>query len=417
MANASLAPATIAANGGRRLADRLDRLRRLFSMGPPPRPESRHRSRWTAGARLLVVALAAIVVAAHVSSPGDARPRPFLILLLVMAAMSTSLPVTAGLAVASLGSVTFAELLTPEPLWSAGYLVFALSGAFVVLALCGFRRRQRRRLTAVYDVAECAQLAVRRVPVTRMYDLTFAHVYLPCAEAANIGGDWYDMQPSPHGVRAVIGDVTGHGLPVVAAATALLGTFSESGYHESDLREVGRRLDVRMQRQNLWARHINSDPHSRYSTALLLGFGDGYVDIANFGHVPPLLVRGGQVHALDLEPSLPLGMGNMTGEPPVTHRVPLAVGDALVMVTDGVTESRDRDGEFYPLADRLGTLAAHCGDAEALRDGLLRDLADFRGSDTSDDTAVLIAERTPDRDRIDYDPDTVRLYAKNALWS
>jgi serine phosphatase RsbU (regulator of sigma subunit) len=64
-------------------------------------------------------------------------------------------------------------------------------------------------------------------------------------------------------------------------------------------------------------------------------------------------------------------------------------GATLLLVTDGVTETRDRHGVFYDPGLRLPALGAVGGPQQAI-DVLLRDLADWTsGAPTADDRAVL----------------------------
>lgn len=390
---------------------------------PRPRERSRfgvppHIGALGATALFAVLTVAALVIAlSDVLTPDTVRPRPMLMLLPIVAALSSSLAGTGLIVAVTIAVVMLVEHIQPYYLSAPSYFVYvAGTGALALLVAC-LRDRQRRHLSAVHSAAEAAQNAVMRPPMSRVRNLRVAHAYLPSAEAASVGGDWYDLQPSPHGVRAVIGDVSGHGLHTVATATALLGSFHENAYHERELSVVAERLDVRMQRQNVWARITRGERQDKFATALLLDFGDEYVDIVNFGHVPPLLLRDGRVRPLDPEPGPPLGMGDLADGPPPVRRVPFAVGDMLVLVTDGVTESRDRDGVFYPLAARLPGLAAAAAGPDALRDALTADLAAFRRSGIADDTAVLIIQRTADVHPLPDDAEAQALYGTNAAWT
>src|ERR1039457_3595804 len=83
----------------------------------------------------------------------------------------------------------------------------------------------------------------------------------------------------------------------------------------------------------------------KYATlviARLLGTGD--LELMNCGHVPPLLVSGDKVTRLE-EGNLPVGL-----VPAVEFnctRMKLNPGDRLLLVTDGVTEAEDAEGEFF----------------------------------------------------------------------
>lgn len=78
------------------------------------------------------------------------------------------------------------------------------------------------------------------------------------------------------------------------------------------------------------------------------------------------------------------------------HRVPLAPGETLLLTTDGVTEARDADGAFYPLADDVArAVAADPRTAEPrrlvafVRDRTVRHC----GGRLADDTTVFAVRR------------------------
>ncbi|MFE9817373.1 SpoIIE family protein phosphatase [Streptomyces sp. NPDC005773] len=52
--------------------------------------------------------------------------------------------------------------------------------------------------------------------------------YTAADVAARVGGDFYDIQPSPHGTRLVLGDVQGKVLGAVSTASVLAGSFREA---------------------------------------------------------------------------------------------------------------------------------------------------------------------------------------------
>lgn len=62
-----------------------------------------------------------------------------------------------------------------------------------------------------------------------------------------------------------------------------------------------------------------------------------------------------RLRPLDVPFALPLGLGGMLDGPPQgAVTLALAEGDLLVACSDGVTEARDAEDHFCPLAGRLG---------------------------------------------------------------
>jgi serine phosphatase RsbU (regulator of sigma subunit) len=247
--------------------------------------------------------------------------------------------------------------------------------------------------------------------------LDHAAVYLAADAVARVGGDFYDVQPGPHGTRVLIGDVQGKGLDAVEAAAALLGTFREAGYHEPALATVAERLEVRMLRHVRYRAAVGRDDGDRFATAVLIGFpeirfpeigGEAaaglVVEVVNFGHEPSLIVSPDGVRSLPPGDGLPLGLSELArgenGAASVVRasvvRVPLADGETLLLVTDGVTEARDADGTFFPLRERVADAVAHdprTADPQRLvafvRDGTLRHC----GGRLADDTTVFAVRR------------------------
>lgn len=274
------------------------------------------------------------------------------------------------------------------------FVLVVAGGALAVLA-CAVRVRGERRMLHMRDVVETTRRAVLRPLPPGWGGLDHAAHFLAADSVARVGGDFYDIQPGPHGTRVLIGDVQGKGLAAVEAAAALLGTFREAAYHESALTTVADRLDVRMVRHVHYRDAAGRGDGERFATAVLLGFpraDPSYVEIVNFGHEPPLLVSAHRVHALPPGGGLPLGLRELTPQAalPQPLRVPLADGETLLLVTDGVTEARDADGRFQHLSDLVAAaVAIDPGTAEParlaafVRDGTLHHCAGRLGDDTT----------------------------------
>ncbi|MGD6744564.1 PP2C family protein-serine/threonine phosphatase [Streptomyces sp. BH106] len=371
--------------------------------------DSRPTGGWRAVV-LLVAVMALIITTLDVATPADFRARALLGLVPVMVALLAPVSVTA--VVTGLLICFYVGLQAVAPLPSGGWAVLGPlmigTGGLLGVLIARRREEQRARLQALTDIAEATQRAVMRGLPERIEDLRIADFYQPAARAARVGGDWYDFQPSPYGVRAVLGDVSGKGLPAVSASAWLLGAFREAAYHEERIEEVARRLEIAMQRYSAWTRLTDGEGLTdAFSTGLLLHFpptADGapkYVDVVNFGHEPPLVVTAdGRVHTPDLPAGLPLGMGTLSAAGPGAARLPFGVGDTLILFTDGVTECRDEDGTFYPVRERLPRLLSPRGAQEppgALLRRLAEDLREHRYGPPGDDAAITVIRRTAER--------------------
>ncbi|MFF7797775.1 PP2C family protein-serine/threonine phosphatase [Streptomyces olivaceus] len=241
-------------------------------------------------------------------------------------------------------------------------LTLVIIGGAVAVVVAGIRTDSERRMMHMRDVAETTRRTVLR-PLPEIFGgLEHAAVYLTADSEARVGGDFYDIQPGPHGTRILIGDVQGKGLGAVDTAAALLGTFRECAYHERDLAVVVRHLEIRMRRHRALAAALGRPGGDRFATAVLVGFRDELLDaveVAVLGHEPPLAVGPRGVRPLTVAGGLPLGMADLvpdSGVPVV--RAALAADEALLLVTDGVTEARNADGSFYRHSEAVAAAVA-----------------------------------------------------------
>ncbi|CAM5734474.1 Serine/threonine-protein phosphatase OS=Streptomyces alboniger OX=132473 GN=CP975_16710 PE=4 SV=1 [Streptomyces alboniger] len=247
------------------------------------------------------------------------------------------------------------------------------------------RGRRERVLAAVRSVAETAQHALLKPVPACVGPFQAAVRYSAAAAEARIGGDLYALIPTAYGVRLIVGDVRGKGLPAVGTAALVVGVFREAAHEEPDLLAVVDRIERSL------ARNLGSDD---FVTAVVAGYPRaGQLELVNCGHAPPLLVReSGHVVAVEPpHPAPPLGLRALAGQVPALQVLPFADGDQLLLYTDGVTEARDRRRAFYPL---LEGLARHVSDEpertlSALHDELLAHV----GGRLHDDAALLLIRK------------------------
>nr|WP_225101418.1 PP2C family protein-serine/threonine phosphatase [Streptomyces sp. CoH27] len=294
-----------------------------------------------------------------------------------------------GLVAATLGALLGHKQGIP-----AGELAAVLSALLAVTAASGLagalRGRRERVLAAVRSVAEAAQHALLQPVPETVGPFQVAVRYSAAAAEARIGGDLYALVPTPHGVRLIVGDVRGKGLPAVGTAALVLGVFREAAYDEPDLLAVVGRIERSL------ARNLGPDD---FVTAVIAGCpGSGHLEVVNCGHAPPLLISAsGAVTAVEpAQPTPPLGLRALAGQAPRLQHLPFAVGDQLLLYTDGVTEARDHAREFYPLATGV---ARHVSDDPAHTLGAVHDelLAHVGGRLHDDAALLLLRKRSADR--------------------
>lgn len=270
------------------------------------------------------------------------------------------------------------------------HMAAALAGVVAVTALvrasaCRYRH-QENHLARLGRLAQVTQAAVLPRPPESVGGVHLDARYLAATPGATVGGDICGAERTRHGVRLLIGDVSGKGLDVVGAAAETLHVWRELAHHESSLAGIALRLDTAVTRI-----HHNDG----FVTALLIHvYGDGRVELLSCGHPPPLLVRRGHASWLGgLDATPPLGLLRLAGDrcPSVTVRPDPE--DWLLLCTDGVAECRNEAGEFYPLAERLTAFAR--GEPAVVLDALESDLASYRDTACRDDAMMLLIRSVP----------------------
>ncbi|MEU9034109.1 PP2C family protein-serine/threonine phosphatase [Streptomyces sp. NPDC048352] len=276
--------------------------------------------------------------------------------------------------------------------WTAAGII-----AVTVAAAYGshLRLQRERTLFQVRLVAEAAQQVVLSPMPRRLGKVEIESLYLAAAAEARIGGDFYEVVDTPYGVRLLIGDVRGKGLPAVGAAAAIVNAFREAAYDEADMVSIARRLDASSTRYN--AAFPPEGPMERFATALLVEIPHegGRLDILNCGHPPPLLLNRGGLRVLEpASPSPLLSLAELIGEHYNVDTFDIAPGDLLLLYTDGIAEARARDGEFFPLAAWMR--GQHRTLPRDLLTALHGDLVRYSKGRLDDDVAALAVRLSPE---------------------
>jgi serine phosphatase RsbU (regulator of sigma subunit) len=207
--------------------------------------------------------------------------------------------------------------------------------------------------------------------------LRLSSKYLLGESGVLVGGDWFDVIPTPDGVWLTVGDNAGHGVVAAARAVQLrnnLRLLADEGYPPA---ETMTRLSQLLQAGG------QGEIASAMIVALERPLTAGTIVCA--GHPPALLVRSGQPGVRRLEEAA----GPVLGVPNVEYvavDVTLEQGDAIVLYTDGLIERR---GETIDAGiDRLSGVIAEVpvsAMAEHAFSTLLPEIP-------SDDAAIIVAE-------------------------
>jgi PAS domain S-box-containing protein len=252
-----------------------------------------------------------------------------------------------------------------------------------------------RAIERVHRQSEQAKLAeaLQRSLLTDPPAIPDANVvvrYVPAAEAARVGGDWYDTFRQKDGAPVlVIGDVVGHDTAAAAAMGQLRGLLRGiAHYSGAGPAEVLRGLDEAMAQ-------MHDETLATAAVARLERGHDGrWTELrwTSAGHPPPLLLApDGSVQVL----GGPLG-DLMLGVDCAVKRTevitPVEPGATVLLYTDGLVERRD--SVFDTGVDRL---VGHLRDlAGRPLDDLCDTLLDRMLDGTPQDDVALVAVRLDD---------------------
>jgi serine phosphatase RsbU (regulator of sigma subunit) len=247
-------------------------------------------------------------------------------------------------------------------------------------------------------VAETAQQVLLRPLPPHLAHIDVEVLYQAATAHARIGGDFYEAMQTPHGVRLIIGDVRGKGLPAVEVASVMLSSFRVHVHGAPDLPSLAGQLETAM-RQYCGDVPDEAEALERFVTIVLVEIpaDDPIARLVNCGHPPPLLLHDREVREVEPSaPSPPINMADLLGDHYQVDTIPFTTGDRLLLYTNGVSESRDTTGTFYPLTHRVRRWAATA--PRQLLDHLHQDLRAYVAGIRDDDLAALVAHRVPPDD-------------------
>ncbi|MET9152657.1 SpoIIE family protein phosphatase [Streptomyces griseoflavus] len=236
-------------------------------------------------------------------------------------------------------------------------------------------------------IADELQRTMLPETLPRCTGVRLASRYLPAAETARVGGDWYDAIPLPGSrVALVVGDVMGHSMTSAAIMGQLRTTAQTLAGLDLPPQEVLHHLDEQAQRLGV----------DRMATCLYAVYDpvSHRITIANAGHPPPILLElGGRAEVLRVPAGAPIGVGGVDFE---AVELEAPAGATLLLYTDGLVESRLRDvwTGIEQLREKLAATAQLTGpDHPPPLEALCDEVLDMLGPGDRDDDIALLAAR------------------------
>jgi serine phosphatase RsbU (regulator of sigma subunit)/anti-sigma regulatory factor (Ser/Thr protein kinase)/putative methionine-R-sulfoxide reductase with GAF domain len=238
-------------------------------------------------------------------------------------------------------------------------------------------------------IAEAVQRALLPQELLEIPGMEVAARYLPAAQAASLGGDWYDLFALGRGrVGIAIGDVVGRGLPAASLMAQLRTTLRAYALDGQGPAQVMQSLDG----------VLGYLSPATMTTAIYLALDAGAqtITIAGAGHPPPLVIApDGRASYLPLEGGMALGVAR--GARYRDESFELLPGSTILLYTDGVVEVRGEPLEAGLERLRVVAERGHAS-LEALCDAVIDELV----ADTTipDDVALIAGRVVPFGDRL-----------------
>jgi sigma-B regulation protein RsbU (phosphoserine phosphatase) len=236
---------------------------------------------------------------------------------------------------------------------------------------------ERERLRQELDIASAIQRSF--LPLSPVYKKGNLTVSAKNISAAKVGGDIYDfVEPAEGGVGVLIGDVSGKG---VSAAIYMAKVSSEFRY----IALLSGSPSTAFDRLNL---SLAGAPRGMFLTGIymVVDTATGGFEVAVAGHPPFLWISDGEVRVMSVAGGPPLGI-LPTAYPSSVFT--LERGDRLLLMTDGVFDAKNKDGQRLGFDTVVKFVKAHTHEQQLI-DRLVDFVDDFSGMpDRADDLTIV----------------------------
>lgn len=249
---------------------------------------------------------------------------------------------------------------------------------------------QSRRISFELSLAKEIQKKLFPVKHHHISDYEVVSFFQPCAE---ISGDYFDIVPiGKERVAIAIGDICGKGVPAALLASTVQAAIRSQVEYTTSPTEIVHRLNRLL---------IASTAKSIFLTLFfgILELHSGELRYINAGHPPPIFIPP-DLKIRELSSTTP-ALGIFEAERQAERQIQFGAGDILLMYTDGVIESQNKEKKIY--GRKRFTQMTHRVFNEkkiaeltldAILDTLKRDITEFiAGAKQSDDLTLLALRR------------------------
>jgi serine phosphatase RsbU (regulator of sigma subunit)/PAS domain-containing protein len=245
-------------------------------------------------------------------------------------------------------------------------------------------------------VAEALQGSLLPSSLPEVPGLELSAAYTPASEGVEVGGDFYDVFGVQDGWAVAIGDVCGKGQEAAAMTAAARHAIRAVAHWNPDPVDVLAKVNEVILAGGYEDRfvtvklaYLRRDGDQETREGALRAQERWVGELASSGHPGPAVVRAdGRVDVLS-GGGLPLGL--FPDAEPEREILELGPGDQLFFYSDGVTEARSPEMEYFEdrLADELaGAAGRSAAETTRMIQGLV---ARFSHDDLRDDMTILVA--------------------------
>ncbi len=222
-----------------------------------------------------------------------------------------------------------------------------LSIIYAVYRYTAEEQRKQAALEQEYRNARAVQQVLIPNAIPEVPGFAIDSFYQPAGE---VGGDFFQLLATPNGgVLAVIGDVSGKGMPAAMTVSLLVGTVRTLAHFTQSPAAILAAMNQRMLGRS----------QGGFTTCLVLrADAEGALTIANAGHIAPYIAG----KELLLENGLPLGLSADSTYTESTFQLPQS--QQLTLLTDGVVEAREKSGALFGF-ERTAALSTQSAEAIA----------------------------------------------------
>jgi sigma-B regulation protein RsbU (phosphoserine phosphatase) len=242
---------------------------------------------------------------------------------------------------------------------------------------------KHERLEADLQMARKIQQSFLPNRLPQVHGLEFETYY---QSASHVGGDFYDIiELSPSRIGILVGDVSGHGVAaalMMARLTTAIRLFSQS--HTAEPAAVMTHANKEL---------LDTEQDAIFATVLfiLLDLESNTFTVSNAGHQPPMVCSSRFEGISELDDATAVALGvipDMVYPQEVYQLVP---GDVVLLYTDGINESMNRQNEEYGMTRLKQVVAGGAATPNGVVQRVITDVRRFVGGAGQNDDQTLVA--------------------------